>query len=268
MNTDLLDYPLEKKNKIEQDTAVDLENMSKIDKIKYAKKTSKHTENKDKYYYNALVDLSDKEELLKRYEKIKLNTSPKQKKQNKRRKNSYRRSLRNVKFGEALGINKLIIFPIDYYTSLGDYHSNEINAFFKNKLKAVNAIKKISKQLNLEIVKLGSNETGRVNVEQINDYALLSSWLNELNFQNNIDYIPATQKYINDLSSKYGTNYLGWIGINEQNYGSYELLIIDISTKKIVAYYNHSMKKRAFDFLKLNIYNSFYRVKNSEKENN
>lgn len=268
MGSNLNDFPLEKTSKvIQQDSVVDIENMSKIEKIKYTKKTNKKAENEDKYFYNALVDLPNKKELINKYEKYRLNPSVSSKRKigDESGTSNYRRSLRNVKFGEKLGINKLVVFPIDYYSNLGEYGSKDISLYFKNNAKVVNAIKDIARQVNLEIIDLASDKAGSVNAEQINDYAKLSSWLSELNFQNNLDYIPATQKYISDLSTKYGTDYFAWIGINYSEYGSYELLIIDISTNRVVAYYNNTLPKKAFDFLKMNIYNSFFRIK-SKKE--
>jgi hypothetical protein len=266
MNSNLLDYPLEKTAKLEkQDTVVNFAEMSKTDKIKYKKKTGKLEGEGVIYYYNSFIDLIDKNELIKKYEKIKNNSNDyylklSEEKRNRNR-NQYRYSLKNVKFGDSLGIDKIVLLMPEIHTPLGNYSSLYFKEYFTTEQKIYRNIKNIANRLKLEIVEFGLNKSDSGNINAFNDYALLSSWLYELNFQNNIDYLPSTQKYISSLAKKYGTNYFAWIGVNYSKFGSYELLIIDVSNNKLVTYYNQALPQIGQDFLKLNIYNSLYRVK-------
>lgn len=249
-------------NKKPKEQNIDISSLSKTEKIKYRKKANKSTINLDTYYKHALVDLPESEELVNKFKKIRTKDEDfykelKHQKKSKVKRN-YNNDFDNLKYGEGLEIKKIILLPSNYYQHLAGFSPSSVKELFQEKDKVSAKVKEIASKVNLEIISFDENTN---NTDLQNDKALVATWLYEQNHQASVDYMPASQKYISILCEKYNTNYIGWIDIDFRKGGSYEMIVVDLKTKKPILYYNQVFTRPLFDFLKMNIYSSLNRLR-------
>lgn len=140
------------------------------------------------------------------------------------------------KFGKSLGVDKLIISE-PYYKRY-DTRKKIQNSYIESEKKQVTLredILKISNKLELEITTLDQQELIENDIDRLNDYSVLNSWLSESSSHDMVRIIPYSSQYVNYLPKKYGTDYFAWIGvINTTNRSDFNWSIFTVSAYTLI----------------------------------
>ncbi len=263
LESSILDFPLEYIPPVsEQDTTVDYENMPKIEKIKYKKRNQNNSNKPNDYYYKALIDLPENNKLIERYVLIESENEEKEEVSVFDRKEK----IKEGKNGFSLGIDTIILINPVFETKIKDYTQEKINSYYSKQQKFDKVVKKTAKKLDLNFVELRSNILSENDINKINDISILMAWIYEIHFQEYPDYIPANQKYIDEIIKKYKTKYFAWVSLNytSTGYYYYDFYVFDLEKAEFVLTYSRKVPSPAFDFLKSNIYYSLLQTKRTK----
>jgi len=230
--------------------------LTKTEKIKRKKEQNQ----RDTYFFNTLVGLKNKSDLFDLYSKRVLNRDKKElsyeelSAKKKLEKKQHKKELRR---GKSLGIEKTILLP-PYFEmgDLGKTPSKVIKTYNKDKSKFIHLINKTTERLDMETIDFSLENNNANDIQRFNDYSIFIQWIIENNSQDLTGFILSGQKYLNDVSKKYGTKYLTWIGLEKSytNSAFLKVYTINLETGELIFPFKQYIKNSAKDRLNSNLY--------------